>query len=132
MNNDSRSAPEQVAVEAFQALFGYAPAAIAIAPGRVNVMGDYVDFNDGFVLPGTLDLRVCLAFSPRADHRVRVHTGAYDQMAEFSLADLDKPQKHHWIDYVAGVAWTLRQENPDWPLRGFDGALISTVPVASD
>lgn len=131
MNNDSRSAPEQVAVEVFQALFGYAPAAIAIAPGRVNVMGDYVDFNDGFVLPGTLDLRVCLAFSPRADHRVRVHTGAYDQMAEFSLADLDKPQKHHWIDYVAGVAWTLRQENPDWPLRGFDGALISTVPVAS-
>lgn len=130
MDNDHPSVPEQAAVATFRAAFGYAPAAMAIAPGRVNVIGDYVDFNDGFVLPGALDLRVCLAFSPRADQRVRVHAGTYAQTAEFSLADLGKPRKHHWIDYVAGVAWTLRQEHPDWPLRGFDGALVSSVPAA--
>ncbi len=121
--------PSDLATAAFQAEFGKAPAALARAPGRVNVIGEHVDYNDGFVLPAALNLEACLAFAPRDDGRVRVHAVSYRDTEEFALATLQGKGKHSWIDYIAGPAWVLQGRGH--ALQGFDAALTSNVPMAS-
>ncbi len=121
--------PETLATDVFQDLYAYAPSHVAIAPGRVNVIGEHVDYNDGFVLPAALDFRACLAFAPREDNTVRVHATAYGETRQFSLQDLVPQAQGLWINYVAGMAWSLVEA--DIRLRGFDGVLAGNVPVAS-
>ncbi len=121
--------PFDQALAAFQAEFGRSPVALSRAPGRVNVIGEHVDYNDGFVLPAALTLEACLAFAPRQDDRVRVHAVSYRETAEFRLADLVGKGCRRWIDYVAGPAWALQERGH--ALQGLDAALASNVPVAS-
>ena len=129
MTTSHTVSPSDLATAAFQAEFGKAPAALARAPGRVNVIGEHVDYNDGFVLPAALNLEACLAFAPRDDGRVRVHAVSYRDTEEFALATLQGKGKNSWIDYIAGPAWALQERGES--LQGFDAALASNVPVAS-
>jgi len=122
-------APSALATAAFRAEFGKVPVALTRAPGRVNVIGEHVDYNDGFVMPAALNLEACLAFAPRDDGRVRVHAVSYRATEEFDLAALSGKGQLSWIDYVAGPAWALQARGAS--LRGFDAALASSVPVAS-
>lgn len=101
---------------------------IARAPGRVNLIGEYTDFNDGFVLPVAIDLEIRIALLPTDDRRVEIVLDATGERAGFSLDAIEERQGR-WIDYVAGTAWALAEAG--LPLRGFHGLLASNLPVGS-
>jgi galactokinase len=102
--------------------------AIVRAPGRVNLIGEHTDYNDGFVLPVAIDLEVRLAVSFTDERRARVTRldDGTDAAIEF---DPPPPPGAEWHDYIGGTAWSMTRSR--LPLYGFDGVLSSTVPIGA-
>jgi galactokinase len=119
-------------VREFAQRYGAAPAFLARAPGRVNLIGDY-SHGDGFVLPMAIDRSVWIALRPRDDRRVVVYSLDFDQLAGFEMStemSSSLARKGGWIEYVHGVAWALREAG--YPLgRGWDGVTAGDVPVGA-
>ncbi len=115
--------------ERFHSEFGEAPAFIVRAPGRVNLIGEHTDYNDGFVFPMAIDRATWIALRPRDDNRVRAISIDMDDRREFALDDLPRPSTVDWIDYLIGVAWALQRRGH--ALRGWDGVLSGDVPIGS-
>jgi galactokinase len=119
---------------AFTEIVGAAPDGIWAAPGRVNLIGEHTDYNDGFVLPFALDQRVTLAASPRADDSWSVHSTNNGETRTFTAADLVPGPAEHtsvagWPAYIAGVVWALREAGHK--VRGADLVLTSDVPLGA-
>ena len=112
----------------FSAHFNAAAEFVARAPGRVNLIGEHVDYNDGFVLPMAIDRDVTLVGAPRADGRVKIHSLNFNQTAEFALDDL-KREGPEWAFYAQGVADMLQKFG--FALRGFNAVMQGDVPIAS-
>ncbi len=108
--------------------FGRSPRWIVRAPGRVNLIGEHTDYNDGFVLPLAIDRAVWIAMTPRADRRVTVYSVDYDQVGEFSLDDL-RHQQAGWLEYLKGTAWAL--QDAGHRLTGWEGVLQGDVPLGA-
>jgi len=113
--------------EKFRHLFG-GEARVFRAPGRVNLIGGHLDYNQGWVLPLAVDRACWVAAQARGDGRLRVHSVQFGETVESGLED-QRRQEHHWSDYVRGVAWALRQEGMN--LRGADLLVSSDVPLGS-
>lgn len=116
----------------FQRRFGGKPRLFS-APGRVNLIGEHTDYNEGFVLPMAIDRRTYVAAAPRDDKRVRVYASDLDELAEFELSatlqPLDGQASGHWSNYVRGVAACLER---DWfSLGGADLLIASEVPLGA-
>jgi galactokinase len=109
----------------FERRFGQSPRWVVRAPGRVNLIGEHTDYNDGFVLPLAIDRAVWIALRPRDDRRVAVYSVDYDESREFSLDDL-RHEKAGWIEYLKGTAWAL--QDAGHKLAGWEGVLIGDVP----
>ena len=112
----------------FTERFGAAPAALVRAPGRVNLIGEHTDYNDGFVLPMAIDRAVYIALRPRADRQVQLYALDFDQAAAFDL-DALAHSGGGWAEYVKGVAWALADAGH--ALRGWEGVLAGDVPVGA-
>jgi galactokinase len=94
--------------QAFHSRYGAAPPLIVRAPGRVNLIGEHTDYNDGFVLPMAIDRAVWIALRPRTDSYVIAYAAEYDEVAEFSLGEM--VHRHGlWAEYIKGVAWALQE-----------------------
>lgn len=119
--------PDRV-VDAFVERYGEPPAILVRAPGRVNLIGEHTDYNDGFVLPMAIERAVWLAARPRPDRTVRVYSTDYDETADFDLAALDKGGPA-WSEYLKGTAWALADAGHD--LKGWEGTLGSDVPIGA-
>ncbi len=114
----------------FGDLFGNQPESeIATAPGRVNLIGEHTDYNDGWVLPMAIDRCVRVAFATRGDRRIRAHAVAFDETREVTLDDLQPAAGITWISYVAGVAWALAASGFD--VAGADLVIDGDVPLGS-
>ncbi|MDI1335983.1 MAG: galactokinase [Lacunisphaera sp.] len=111
----------------FEALHGRSPALVAVAPGRVNVIGEHVDYNGGWVLPAAIDRCLVMAVAPRDDDRVRLATADFDGLLEFSARDLGPGSTKDWGRYVRGVMAGLARAGHNVP--GFDACVASTIPV---
>jgi galactokinase len=111
--------------EHFQRLFGTAPRWVVRAPGRVNLIGEHTDYNDGFVMPLAIDRAVWIALRPRADRRVLVHSVDFGSAAEFDLDGLNYRQAD-WPEYLKGTAWSLQEEG--LRLSGWEGVVAGDVP----
>lgn len=99
------------------------------APGRVNLIGEHTDYNEGFVLPAAIGFSAWMAARPRNDRCVAVNSRNFDETRSFDLDRLpDQPQRH-WSDYVAGVIVTLRQAG--FHLTGADLIVAGDVPIGS-
>src|SRR3990167_1208969 len=109
----------------FQNRFRRSPRWIVRAPGRVNLIGEHTDYNDGFVLPLAIDRAIWIALEPREDRRVAVHSADFDQPGEFSL-DQFKHQQDGWLEYLEGVAWSL--QDAGYALGGWQGVVQGDVP----
>ena len=93
----------------FQSHFGGAQdLSVVMAPGRVNLIGEYTDFNDGFVLPMTVDRGVYIGIRPRRDDRVSVISLKFNETVTYDLGAFAQPKAGHWSCYVLGVVEELR------------------------
>jgi len=99
------------------------------APGRVNLIGEHTDYNDGFVMPVAIQLYAYVAIAPRLEPRIRIHSQNFDESAEFSLAENSVGSRHHWSDYLRGVTGVLTAQGI--AVRGADMMIASEVPVGS-
>ncbi len=119
---------QQLVIETFQQRFGSAPSAVVRAPGRVNLIGEHTDYNDGFVLPMAIDRASWIALRPRKDGRVTIFSQSHNESAEFDLAKMTK-NPHHWSEYVKGTAWALQEAG--LKLNGWDGVTGCDVPLGA-
>jgi galactokinase len=99
------------------------------APGRVNLIGEHTDYNDGFVLPAAIDLATYAGVAPRDDRRLVIHSLAFDESVEFALDDATHAPRRHWSDYVLGVVQGLRGEG--FALTGANVMLASELPMGA-
>lgn len=99
------------------------------APGRVNLIGEHTDYNDGFVLPAALDMATTVQMTPRADRIVSVTTALGGKAFQFDLDDAAPTPKRDWTDYVRGVAVVLTAAG--YRLDGADLAIASNVPLGA-
>ena len=112
----------------FAELYGGSPA-IYRAPGRVNLIGEHTDYNDGFVMPAALDLCTYVAVTPRADRQFQVYSANFKEKYEIDLDSIHPGRTNHWSDYVRGVAGVL--QSAGYQLRGTNLAITSDVPLGS-
>ena len=108
--------------------FGSPPGAIVRAPGRVNLIGEHTDYNDGFVLPMAIDRAIWIALRPRPDRLVAAHSLDFNETAEFDLDRLEK--QSGWIEYLKGVAWALQEAGHALTgLEAVQGSYLMIDPV---
>jgi len=118
------------AAAGFSSAFAAEPAGLWAAPGRVNLIGEHTDYNDGYVLPFALPHRVVVAAAARPEPRWRVWSEQSDETVEFGAAEADDPGRvEGWAGYVAGVVWALRSKGHEVP--GADLAVASDVPAGA-
>lgn len=98
------------------------------APGRVNLIGEHTDYNDGFVMPAALDFSTTVSISPRNDDKLTLFSHNFDEQVEHSLNSLPPP-RGHWSDYPLGVAFVLQQDG--YNLRGADLTIKGDVPLGA-
>ncbi|WP_309017205.1 galactokinase [Pelagicoccus sp. SDUM812003] len=104
------------------------PDVCAVAPGRVNVIGEHIDYNGGLVLPAAIDRWTCVALKAREDGMVNLRSSHGEvEPVSFSVEDLAKSEKRCWSNYVKGVLAGLKRKGFAFP--GFDAVVLSTVPV---
>ncbi len=111
----------------FRDLYAAEPTLSIRSPGRVNLIGEHVDYNDGFVLPMAIPLQTEMALRPRDDDRVALHSPLFNESREFKLSHCGK--QGNWIDYAQAVAAALHAEGVT--THGFEGVVMSNVPLAS-
>src|SRR6266567_7526749 len=104
-------------------------ACIHRAPGRVNLIGEHTDYNDGFVMPAAIDLCTQVAIKHRDDRKLMITSENLSEKVEFDLDEQDPRARGHWSDYVRGVAVTL--ERAGYRLHGADLAIRSDVPIGA-
>ena len=120
---------------AFQERFHTAPAGIARAPGRVNLIGEHTDYNDGWVFPVAIERAVFLAASPLAQPVLEIAAMDINEEISLPLPDPSKPAEEQagsypaWARYGAGVAWILARSGRK--VSGLRGVFSSTVPIGS-
>ncbi|MDT9696742.1 galactokinase [Streptomyces sp. P17] len=116
--------------DGFVELYGTGPEGVWSAPGRVNLIGEHTDYNDGFVMPFALPHTAVAAVSKRTDGVLRLHSADVEGgVVELRLDDLAPKTDRHWTAYPAGVVWALREAGH--PVTGADVHLASTVPAGA-
>lgn len=114
----------------FVELYGTEPEGVWSAPGRVNLIGEHTDYNDGFVMPFALPHTATAAVSRRADGVLRLHSADVEGgVVELRLDDLAPESDRNWTAYPAGVVWALREAGHQ--VTGADVHLASTVPAGA-
>jgi galactokinase len=120
--------PDAQVTRTFQQRYGAAPAFLVRAPGRVNLIGEHTDYNDGFVMPMAIDRAAWIALRPSGNCLVTVHALDFAESATFDLDHL-APAPGSWVDYVRGVAWSLQQHG--YATAGWEGVIAGDVPVGA-
>ncbi len=117
----------ETAVQAFRERFGSSPEVLIRSPGRVNLIGEHTDYNDGFVLPLAIERALWIALRPRSDDTVRMWSALGDRWAGFAMSSL--APGGGWVAYVQGVANELQNagKNP----RGWEGTIVSDIPTGA-
>ena len=120
-------------IDNFTKIYHRPPTLLSYAPGRVNLLGEHIDYNDGWVFPVAIDRFAWLAACPTSSDVVTIHALDLGEDISFDLSELDDKLDSQrrplpkWALYPAGVAWSLQQH--DLRLQGFEAVLTSTVPV---
>ncbi|MFZ9859119.1 MAG: galactokinase [Roseiflexaceae bacterium] len=110
----------------FVSRFNSAPTLIVRAPGRVNLIGEHTDYNDGFVLPAAIDRATFIAASPRTDKRVRVLAADLNEEDEFGIDQIERSGMRPWSNYIRGMIKSLIAAGH--MINGADMVVASSVP----
>ena len=119
----------------FTSQFGYAPEGLWSAPGRVNLIGEHTDYNDGFAFPLAIGMRTAVAAGIRPDRLLRVTSDSFPGVVELDFEALTPENLQGWAAYPLGVAWAMSraaaERRPGTSLPGLDLALSSEVPAGA-
>ena len=115
-------------VARFREIYGTTPSMFR-APGRVNLIGEHTDYNDGFVMPAAIDFYTWVAASPRADNVLRVWSEQFREFYEIGFDEVSGPPRKHWSDYVRGMAGVL--QSAGYKLKGANLLIDGRVPVGA-
>jgi galactokinase len=115
-------------LDGFKVRFGTV-ASIYRAPGRVNLIGEHTDYNDGFVLPAAIEFYCWTAAAPRSDGKLVIHSENFNETVEAGLDSLSPLGKKHWANYPLGVAWALGRAGK--LLTGANIYIAGDVPLGS-
>lgn len=113
----------------FFQIYQSSPEILSSAPGRINLIGEHTDYNNGYVLPAAIHLRNYFLASQRKDNLVRVWAENFRQEETFSLDQLNPSEQNRWINYIKGIFWVLRQEG--YKLGGVNAVVWGEVPLES-
>jgi len=122
-------------IDIFKQKLGRFPRLLVRAPGRVNILGEHVDYNEGLVLPAAIDRAIYLAVSPSEGDYASLYAYDFNQHVAISLKDLDKSidldgnPLFQWALYPAGVAWALKEAG--FPPAGIDAVITSDIPIGA-
>lgn len=111
--------------KAFADRFDEPPKHLICSPGRVNLIGEHTDYNDGFVMPMAIEFGIWFAVRPRSDRRVHVYSLEFDEPCEFDLDDMSK-EEQYWGEYVKAVTWALQEKG--YNLKGWEGVIVGNIP----
>jgi galactokinase len=123
----SEAAGDLVAAQ-FREMFG-SSARIFRAPGRVNLIGEHTDYNDGFVMPAALEFYTWVAAAKREDRALEAYSALFGEKISLSLDTLDGPPRRHWSDFIRGVAAAL--QNSGYKLAGANLVIHGEVPLGA-
>src|SRR5262245_61418149 len=113
----------------FKKHFGYTPPHVVKAPGRLEVLGNHTDYNDGLVMAGAVDRYVFIACAPRTDGKIELVSSAFPKAETFWISELKKNPAAPWADYVKGVLAQLRKRRVNF--SGFNAAIHSSIPMGA-
>jgi len=117
-------------LSAFKSAFGDANDVVIVrSPGRVNIIGEHTDYNDGFVLPAAINKAAYIAIRLRDDDRIILYAKDMDDRFEINLNDLAPVASVDWPNYILGAVAQFAKK--DIPLRGFEAVLSSDVPIGA-
>jgi galactokinase len=119
----------QHTLDIFREKFNREPPRLFRAPGRVNLIGEHTDYNDGFVLPAAIDYQVVVAARERGDAQVNVYALDFERWDHFELHSITRRQKNAWSNYIRGMAWSLQQDG--YTLVGMDAVVAGDVPIGA-
>ena len=114
--------------DAFRQLYGTEPRLFS-APGRINLIGEHTDYNEGFVLPMAANRRTHVAASARDDRLIRVHSSNLGEQSEFDLDQKERSGHPQWLSYIQGVALVLEEKG--FRLNGADIQISSEIPIGA-
>ena len=119
----------QHTTEHFEKSFHDKPQHLFLSPGRINIIGEHVDYNDGFVLPAAINKYVCIAISANKDSKCKIIAKDLNEIFEFDLEDNLVPNPEMWINYILGVLQQFKERN--FAMHGFNAVFSSTVPIGA-
>jgi galactokinase len=111
----------------FEQIHNSPPEVVSSAPGRINIIGEHTDYNQGYVLPAAINLRNYFFLSKRADEKVCIWAENFKKKESFSLRKISFSAKNRWINYVQGIFWALQREGFD--LDGINGLIWGDIPL---
>jgi galactokinase len=113
----------------FKEKFGAEPGHIFLSPGRINIIGEHVDYNDGYVLPAAINKYICFAVSENGSSTVNLYAKDLDQSYSFDLNDALQPGDTMWANFFLGVAHLIKERGLEF--KGVDVAFSSTIPMGA-
>lgn len=115
--------------EHFKTIFQHEPEAIFLSPGRINIIGEHVDYNDGFVLPAAINKYICFAISKSENDQCSLVAKDLNESYQFNWKDEVKPVDKMWVNYMLGVLHQLKERN--FSLKGINIVFSSTIPMGA-
>jgi galactokinase len=113
----------------FKKHFGYTPPHVVKAPGRLEVLGNHTDYNDGLVMSVAVDKYIFIASGPRTDGKIELVSSAFPEPEKFWMSEIKPNPVARWADYVKGVLAQLRKRGVHF--SGFNAAIHGTIPLGA-
>lgn len=117
------------ACEEFHNIFGEAPCAYGMAPGRVEIIGNHTDYNDGFILAAAIDRHIVVCGKPIAGDRAKVYASTFRAGESFNVTSPTKTKDNFWINYLAGVVQALQAR--DVRIGAFQAVVMGDIPLGA-
>jgi len=116
--------------EAFRSIFESEPERIFLAPGRINIIGEHVDYSDGFVLPAAIDKHICFAVKKTNDSQICTFFAKdFNDSFSFNVKEKQAPVSQIWVNYLLGVFNAIQESGKE--IGGLQIAFSSTIPMGS-
>jgi galactokinase len=119
----------QHTTEHFESSFQNKPEYIFLSPGRINIIGEHVDYNDGFVLPAAINKYICFAISKNQNSECAIIAKDLNETYKFDINDALKPIDAMWVNYILGVLHQLKEKGAK--IQGFNIVFSSTIPIGA-